>query len=393
MAKYKASQTIHCWKQHRCAGCNALYRYLFKRQSTATASSPEKAQVQLRANVDKLAATSVDERSCPSCGAFQPDMLAQHRRTRYLRYGWIAGTILLVAAIVSAAHGLNIPTMVIATVALAGLFIAMEARAALRNFNGDLIKNRANAEAALAKGDLRLDAPGVSAQPQFDLGGRRPGSGFVAMLALCVLVLPLSEAARLASGWPLNPNFYPPVVSPGDATTFYMPEQIASVKGYWRGKPSAEVTNAEELGLSTGALPATTNESTWSGTISVKSSEKSSHSSPWIKFTLPGEQTLANKVANLRLKLAAEFPQMRGTNTYGEVRKDFTADTDLRLAASNAGGLYQGLWYGGLAGSIVLLALTTFLLCRHARSESKNTQTGLLPLDQPSVRPPMPGVR
>lgn len=393
MAKYKASQTIHCWKQHRCAGCNALYRYLFKRQSAITASSPEKAQALLRKTVDKVAATSLDERPCPSCGAFQPDMLAQHRRTRYFRYGWVAGTVLLIAAFVSAAHGLNIPTMALLTVVTAGLFIALEARAALRNFNGDLIGNRANAEAAVSKGELRLDAPGVGGQPQFDLGGRRPGPALVAMLAVCVLVLPLAEAARLALKWPLNTNFYPPVVSPGDETQFYMPESITSVKGYWRGTPSAEVTNAEELGLATGVMPASARENSWSGTISVKSSEQNSHVTPWIKFTLPGEASLANKVAKLRLKLAAEFPQMFGTNTYRTLQKDFAAESDLRLADPGAGMMYQELWYGSLAGSIVLLALATFLLRRQAQNESRNTQTGLLPLDQAAAPPPIPGGR
>ncbi len=32
----RAQQHIRCWKQHRCVGCGALYRYIFDRQIVET---------------------------------------------------------------------------------------------------------------------------------------------------------------------------------------------------------------------------------------------------------------------------------------------------------------------------------------------------------------------
>ena len=171
-----------------------------------------------------------------------------------------------------------------------------------------------------------------------------------ALLLLGVLALPVAEAVRRVHDWPVNDQFYPQVVGPGDKTTFYMPEKITSLKSYWRGEPSVKVVNAGELGLSADRWSATAKENSWSGTISVKSSEKDQSSMPWIAFTVPDEPSLASNVAKLRLELKTEFPQMVGSNTYQTMRREFVAESDLTLAPAGSGAQYLTLWVRGTGG-------------------------------------------
>ncbi len=396
MAKYKSTQSLQCWKQHRCAGCSALYRYLFKRQALATASSPERAQAQARQKLDTAINTTFDQQPCPQCGFYQPDMSAQYRRARYVGYGWCLWITLAVIACLSAADAVTIPGLTLTVLLVVGFCAAAEAWTSFRDHNGDLAKNRRLAETAMAKGIVRLDTPGAGNQPHLDAGWRKPGPAVYVLLLLGVLVLPAAEAVRRVRDWPLNEPFFPPVVGPGDKTTFYMPEKITSLKDYWRGQPSVQVMNADALGTSADQWPATAKENSWSGTISVKSSEKDSRSSPWISFIVPNENSLVGKVAALRLELKTEFPQMVGSSTYQTMKKDFVAESDLTLAPEGAGAQYLGCWYLGLVASALALAVAVWLLCRHARGEGRSTQTGILPLEQPAQSaspPPIPGVR
>ncbi len=396
MVKIQATQTLRCWKQHRCAACHALYRYLVTRTGSATAFTKETAHERARQQLEQKIVESVDQMPCPQCGAYQPDMTGPRRR-KLLGWLWIVTWIALILfALLAASGAAGIPGLTAVLTVVVGLCAALQAWTAFHNYNGNLPANRRFAAGVVSNGNMRLDEPGVADPPSVNLGWPRPGRQVLVLMAVGVLLLPVAEAARRVAGWPANDKFSPAVIAPGDEAKYIVHDDAyRSVKSHWRGHVSVRVKNASELGLASDTLPATTNEKDWSGTIMVKFDEKDDMFLPWIIFTVPRDASLVNKVVRLQFDLHAEFPQMVGARTYQTMQKDFSDEADLTLAPPGTGLIYQILWYGGVAVCFVLLAYATSHLCGLANSENQNTQAGLIPIDQPpqpmgSPPPPMP---
>jgi len=392
MANYKASQKLTGWKQHRCAGCGAVYRYVFNRSLTATARSPANAQAALSKLVARAMQTGVDSRPCPHCGVIQPDMVAAHRRGRFNLWLWLILLGFSTLAIVGLSQGVNLPTLITVATLFGLVSAAALAWIGSRNPNRDLDANLRSAGSLLSAGTLGLDQPGVP-----DLARRGPmlpGLGLLAPLFLGfgVIALPLAEVQRTVARWPLNPRFYPPVAGPGDQTTIYLPEKIHSVKGYWNGEPRVVARNAAALGLRAPEIAAVSSKDSWGGTISAKSSQKDNTSTPWTTLTLPTEPaTLPGKTAQLVIDLSVTYPQLVGDRTsWQTMRQTMHTDADLTLAPAHAGALYWNLWfYGLLVGSLLLLGAVLLLKSGVRAHPSRNTQLGMLPL-APGVPPVAP---
>ncbi len=434
MARYTATNTVHCWKAHRCMGCGAAYRYRFTRKATGQGRRPEAAQAALRLNLDRLVATSVDVHPCPNCGVRQPDMLAQGRAKRF---GWLL--LLIIVAVTGlllavAADGLPIETAAGLLALVGGLAAVLLAWFALRDPNRDLAANRQAAAALLQRDQLRLDQPGAVDLPREGPAWRRLSLPAAGALALGTLLLPAPEIVRALRGWPTNADFYPAVVGPGDRATFYLTDHVDSIKGYWRGEPRVTVTNAAALGLAPtpenasdraarGAeamrarlenllktptppaapavtppppppatlWPATSRNDVWGGTMSVKSSEKHASHALWTEINVPDEPGLAGKTARLDVRLLAAYPQMEGPSSYRTVRSAHARQAALALAAEpRAGTLYRNLWLTGALGGGTLLALTAWAMRRATWKGVPNTQLGLLPLDDAPAVPAPP---
>src|SRR5262245_11591348 len=82
---YTQTIPVSVWKEHPCAGCGTVYRYLFTRTMTGEGSTPKKAIAAAEAAVAHAIEHEVDLQPCPGCGLYQPDMVATQR---YRRHGW-----------------------------------------------------------------------------------------------------------------------------------------------------------------------------------------------------------------------------------------------------------------------------------------------------------------
>src|SRR5262249_25627083 len=152
------------------------------------------------------------------------------------------------------------------------------------------------------------------------------------------LALPAAEVARLAGAWPINRDFYPPVVGPGDAARLYFPEKIASIKGYWTAVATAvRATNADRLGPAGGQLTAPSPEASRGSFLTAKSSEKDSRSTPWVDVRAPDDPSLAGKSADLEVGLMAQYPAVTGPRQFGTRESAFTRPARLAMAPPHAG--------------------------------------------------------
>src|SRR5436853_504400 len=82
---YTSTIEVNVWKEHTCAACGGVYRYLFKRKKSGQGRSPDAARAAAQAAVVKALAHEVDLQPCPGCGLYQPDMIGT-RKAR--RHGW-----------------------------------------------------------------------------------------------------------------------------------------------------------------------------------------------------------------------------------------------------------------------------------------------------------------
>src|SRR5262245_40780716 len=82
-AKYRATITLNCWKQHVCANCGGAFRYRFRRKVQGEASTKEAAEQSAQLSAVTTLKSEVDEHPCPTCGVYQPDMIGSRRAFRH----------------------------------------------------------------------------------------------------------------------------------------------------------------------------------------------------------------------------------------------------------------------------------------------------------------------
>src|SRR5438128_2499215 len=89
---YRATIKFNVWKQHTCVHCSGKYRYLLNRTTTGTGATESAASAAAEANVLRALTNDVDMHPCPSCGIYQPDMVAVRRGRAHL---WVFLGLLL----------------------------------------------------------------------------------------------------------------------------------------------------------------------------------------------------------------------------------------------------------------------------------------------------------
>ncbi|MBS0660384.1 MAG: hypothetical protein JSR82_19350 [Verrucomicrobia bacterium] len=390
MAGYKATQTITLWKQHQCVACASHYRYLFTRSLTGQGGTAEKAQEALTQTIQKALESDVDFQPCPNCGTYQPDMTAQRERSRLFWHFLltpIVGTILI---IMGAAGGVRPDTMVWVTTAFAALMAAWLYLLESRNPNADLRANQNTAQKAINAGKLVLDQAQAGYEPgRTNHGGISPT--VLGALALAVIVMPAAKLIRGLGGWPLNPTLHFPVIGPGDTSRLEMESGFQSVKGIWTGDASVQVANPKDLPPGDSRFAASTNKGSWGGTIRVKSSEKNSSRTPYVDITAPNNPALAGKTIELKTKVVATYPKMLGSG-YTDSRSTFERAVTVKLAPPGAGATYKTIWGTTLSVGILIITVVGILTWRAVGARSRNTQTRLIPTEQPAASAPPPNL-
>ena len=165
---HTAKIEIRRWKAHTCLGCGCRYAYRMIRTLAYGGSTPERATEKAQAAGDRAMARDVDRQPCPTCGLYQPDMVAGRRRSSHR---W---TLLAALLAVGLTAGLYLGDVIQADRALEAAMLQAAAIAALgflldlHNPNRDLVANRRLAEQEVAAQRVRVLQPGTPPGPGFD---------------------------------------------------------------------------------------------------------------------------------------------------------------------------------------------------------------------------------
>jgi hypothetical protein len=360
---YTQTVEVSVWKEHACAGCGTVYRYLFKRRMKGQGGSPEAAARAAEKVVTHALKNEVDMQPCPGCGLYQPDMIASRRRRRHWWAFWagapVYGLLLVLLLTDVLSYG--------ATALLAGLaalpLLLAHLLIDLDNPNRDPEANRRLGRRREKAGDIWV--PDDSPEPE---ESEAPiGTGVGAGHAVCYLLLGAAALAfflpwglRLALGMRGNPGWYPEVAGPGDSAYVYFNDSVTSVKGLWNGQPRVTVVNAGELGPGGPvAVAATSNNDNWGNSISVSSKESKTKSPTlWARVQLPADPRLAGQTLQLRIDMNVSYPALTGDKSWQPQTKAASHTTTLRLSSAGSGTLYKlSFWLGFLGGcGLVFLA-------------------------------------
>jgi hypothetical protein len=392
MSNLSATAHVRCWKQHTCVGCGTIYRYVFQR--SVTAQGPD--NTSLQANLDKLVGATlqneVDRHPCPTCGRYQPDMIAQRTGQHWLLlFGWLIAAVVL--GILAATNVFQDATICWTISTIAGLFVVLHLLVDLQNPNRNLARNRERAESRLLPGDFEL----VSASSEPIDAVAEPtgfGSGRALLFALfaCLTMAPLApEAVRSVRGWPINEGWYPQVIGPDDTARIYYPHTFQTIKGYWQGFPQVQVANWQDVGLPQPNLTASSNRSDWGQSISVKSSETGSTVRPWMDVRFPPNAP-ADKPLQLVSKMQVRFPESAGNNQFRvrDVPLDLSA-TALLAQTPQAGRTYNLVfWFAFLSAAVIHLGFAWVLSRMSAGLARYAIPSQIVPIEPGATRTPPP---
>jgi hypothetical protein len=149
-----------------------------------------------------------------------------------------------------------------------------------------------------------------------------------------------------------------------------MTDKIDSIKGYWRGRPSVSLHEEGASAPKVKPIPlqAKTNQNDWGSSISAKSSEKHSSSTPWVSVTMPDDPGLGGKTVGCDVLLDVEYPEVTGSSSFQTVRTNMNRNLTLQLASTpGAGGSYDGWWWEGTVLGMVVLLVCAVILVKMAR--------------------------
>lgn len=370
---YKSTLEINVWKEHACLGCGSRFRYLFQRKKTGEGKTPEAASAAARQAVLNALQHEVDMHPCPGCGLYQPDMIGNRRWTRHWWVLGINAALLLLLLILMLTDVMPANTTALLSAAVCGAFGLIHLLIDRSNPNRDLDANRQAAQRGVERGDLWIP-PDSKPQPEDEMprfGWSRKHTVAYVLFALGVLALLTPEALRMLHGWPAQTQWYPLVAGPGDDPYIYFPDQITSVKGYWRGFGKAQVVNAAELGLANLELHTESKVSNWGEKISVGSREsKTSTNTLWLRVSLPNDARLEGKTLKLHLMLNVTYPDLQGNN-FEEVSRNYQHKAEIRLCGAEAGAQYKSWWWGGFVGGVLLIGVSSLTLVRLSSGLSK----------------------
>ena len=353
--------TVTCSKEVTCAACGTVFLHLLRREvPIVTASGPPAA---LEAAMEKNEGRLDEQVPCPSCGLYQPEMVAARRAGRHGQWTLIALPVpafVLVILVGSRTIGEHVAVWVAVGLALVTMVGHMVIDMA--NPNRDPDANRRRAAVLTATGALRRLAPEDPSRAEPDAGrsAGRPVVPFLFLLAAVGLAAP--EFLRLANGWDASDACRPAVVGPGDEIKVEFPNRVSSVQGLWMGREvSASILNARELGLPDGRAKASSHPGFWGAELRVKKSEKSQTVRPWVKVVMPPADALADREVRLGMNLIVGYPEMAGPNGFENRTTALAHEIRLRLGSDRAGKTYMTAWWAAMVGGAVALTLLSLL--------------------------------
>jgi hypothetical protein len=381
---YRSTIKLRCWKEHTCAGCGGSFAYRFERSVSGRGGTAEAAEQAARDAAAHALSKTVDAQPCPTCGLYQPDMIASRQTSLHWCVlaafvpPWGLLVVLAGAGVLPADVGLWLIAGVCAVAALAHLWIDA------RNPNRNLVVNRLIAQQLISAGKLHLGEAG-SIEPSAEVCSPRWSLGhrlvFV-LLGLSVLGVSAAEVMRLASDWPFNAGWRPAVVGPGESADLYLPAQITSIKGHWSGEATVDAYLSDDPKREPIPLTVSSRSDSWGKSIRVKASEKGNRSTLWVRVGLPQASELAGKSITLHVRLMATYPRAVGAG-FETVQEPYSYKAELDVASAGAGGTYVLVWWlGVLCGGGLGLLLSGYLIYL-ARGRARQAQpTQVYPIEE-----------
>ncbi len=360
---YTVTAKVKVWKKHECVDCACEFRYLFKRKIQGQGPTEKAARKAADKKVLATLETEVDVRPCPTCGRIQPDMEASVKSKRHCWIGLLAIPVVALVLILVLSHVLpgNVSSVVLAAVAI--LATLLNFAIAFPNPNADLERNKERIESAIESGAVEITTPGNTdnvVQPKkafsiLHLAGLAAG-----LLAAVVAFAP--TIARSIHNLPINADLVPEVVSPGEPVTVYFNEEIDCVKSNWNASVRAVVVNEAELGGPLGLISGTSSNSTWSGSMYVKTKERHTHPTLWATLKFPTDPKLVGKPVRVKVDLLVRFPQATQNDVFLDQTRTISNEFVIVHAPPGGGQKYQtALWAGLLSAGLLVVSSTFFL--------------------------------
>lgn len=375
---YTTTVSLCCGKEHKCAGCGSTYAYVLKREVKGQGASSEASEKAASKNFDKALEREVDAQPCPTCGLYQPDMVASRLGPRHIAVFIVAAICLVVLMILHLASGVRDDVLVWWMVGVGGVALALHWVIEMGNLNRNLDANRDLARQRVQEGVIVQQDAGVAVGPQGTVW--QPQKSLVSFMVLPLMLaalglLALPQAMLKLSSWPVNANAYPPVVGPGDETCCYLTEKVKSIKGMWRGSAKAEgrVAGAQNEKFALGAASST---STWGQNISAKSSEKELNGILWVNLTVPDDPKIVGKEVDCDVQLNVTYPVAQG-NSFDDQNRLVKQTMRLTLAPAHAGRQFVNYWWTALLGGgglVLLIGLIRFSLATGLRKQALPTR-------------------
>ncbi len=369
--------TAACWREHICGACGCTFRALLEASATTDYATPTEARLAALEAAEKLLQEAVAVQPCPSCGLYQPDMVAYTPMRTHRKWATITAAVILPLALIAgpqSAGGIMADLLTIAVTILCAAAAFVHIRTALRNPNHDLAANRAAATRAIGAGLMETLAPGIPNPATAKQWRSRYRLERLLLCAALILGIVLTSAGVLfvhAHNWPVNEHADPVIAGPGDDVKLTMTETIAPLEGLWRATAKAQVANAGELGLADSALQAVSNHDVWHESISRDFSLLTREVQPWAVVTLPGTNRLAGRRVWIQVDLAAHYPDASEGLAFHNADTAFSDTFTLQLAAPHAARDSVLVRIGGLALGSAMVIGAGYLLHRLAVRESR----------------------
>ena len=253
----RATVALRGWKQHTCVHCGGQFQYWMERKQTRRGASKDAARESAGYFAHSRLRNEADWRPCPTCGLYQPEMVAARRfRLHVIVFLalscvlFLSGTGLFAAGMhmfIDGDRGAIFAPWIVAVLVGAGLFAHLVID--LIDANRNMRANRDAAWALIDRGAM-VEVKVVRQVRGYGAGRRWPCriTGEAGLIVVVLLLIPAREVMRpFVNGWPINTGCKPAVAAPGDRVKVYFPKTITSVNGFWKADGRAELLNANEL--------------------------------------------------------------------------------------------------------------------------------------------------
>jgi hypothetical protein len=359
---------------------------LLERKKIGAGDTQESARLMAEDNARKALRFEAELRPCPTCGFYQPEMVAGSRY-RCHRLVFPAFTIALFFGGLGLVLGLVLPATHLAVTtappwaaaAVIGIGLLAHLIIDAWNPNRSLAANREAAQLHLDAGVVELVEKGdkwMASEPPTGVACR-PARQFAlyALMLFALLLTSTSEVLRFTRDWPTNKDCSPIVAGPGDSVKVYLPTTITCVKGYWHAGGRAEILNADDLGVAR-PLQLTSNRSTWGDQINAEASEQERNDRLWGQLELPDDSKLAGQTLQIKMDLQVVYPKAKDKG-FENTEENLTHTATLVLASDRyAGSMYFWCYLlGGLGGVVLALVMSGAIVLRTYFMRSKVLQT------------------